>query len=102
MRNSDADADSYGYTDHHTQRDSNVHTDSDTKCDSECYPNSDAKSNPAAAADPASPPNAAVTCKSFFCRGSSRLPLQMLSDWGFKGTSRVRLVREHSWISMLV
>jgi hypothetical protein len=91
-----ADADTYGYADHHTQRDSNVHADSYAKCDSKCYPNSDAKSNPAAAADPASPPNAAVTCKSFFCRGSSQLPLQMVSDWGFKGTSRAGLVREHS------
>jgi hypothetical protein len=70
----DANADSYRYSDHHTQRDSNVHADSDAKCDSECH----AKSNSAAAADPAPPPNAAVTCKSFFCRGSSQLPLQIV------------------------
>ena len=72
----DANADSYGYTDHHTQRDSNLHADSDAKCDA----NSDTKSNPAAAADPAPTPYAAITCKSFFCRGSCQLPLQMVLD----------------------
>jgi hypothetical protein len=77
----DANADTYGYTDDHTQRNSDVHADSD----SECYANSDAKSNPAAAADPAPPPNAAVTCKSFFCRGSSQLPLQIVLDRELKG-----------------
>jgi hypothetical protein len=54
----DANADSYRYSDHHTQRDSNVHADSDAKCDSECYANSDTKSNSAAAADPAPSPKA--------------------------------------------
>ena len=52
-----------------------VHANRDaTVLNATCYPNNYAKSNPAAAADPAPPPNAAVTCKSFFCTGVPGFP----------------------------